>query len=133
MTSQYLSKWALKAINRIGDIIIPRNGEFPAFSEVGGIEHIDDLVSYAPPGDIGDLNLLLTVLAFMPRFVLVWIVKQMEGAHHSTGALADIFRQLDYGLRGLIYSCYYTEKVGSSYTGTKPLDIIGYSLTRIED
>ena len=37
MTSKYLSNSALKAINRIGDLMIHRNGEFPSFSEVGGV------------------------------------------------------------------------------------------------
>jgi hypothetical protein len=133
MASNYLSNSALKAINRIGDLMIPRNGEFPSFSEVGGIAYIDDLVSYAPPADIKDLNLLLTILAFMPNFVLRWLLNRMENAMESSGPLAPIFRMLDVGLRGLIFSCYYTEKIPASYTGKKPLDIIGFDLTRVED
>lgn len=133
MTSQYLSKSALKAINRIGDMMIPRNGEFPSFSEVGGIEHIDELVSYAPADDIKDLNMLLTILAFMPNFVLRWLVGKLETALESNGPLSPLFRQLDIGLRGLIFSCYYTEKLGSRYTGPRPLDIIGFDLSRVED
>lgn len=133
MASNYLSNSALKAINRIGDMMIPRNGEFPSFSEVGGIAYIDDLVSYAPPADIKDLNLLLTILAFMPNFVLHWILGKMETALDSTGPLAPTFRLMDIGLRGLIFSCYYTEKIPASYTGKKPLDIIGFDLTRVED
>lgn len=133
MTSQYLSKSALKAINRIGDMMIPRNGEFPSFSEAGGIEHIDELVAYAPAADIKDLNLLLTILAFMPNFVLRWLVGKLETALESDGPLSSLFRQLDIGLRGLIFSCYYTEKLGSNYTGPHPLDIIGFDLERVED
>lgn len=133
MTSKYLSNSALKAINRIGDLMIPRNGEFPAFSEVGGLEYIDDLVSYAPPADIKDLNLVLTILSFMPTFVLRWVLGKMETSMENTGPLGPIFRMLDVGLRGLIFSCYYTEKIPASYKGKKPLDIIGFGLTRVED
>ncbi len=133
MTSKYLSNSALKAINRIGDLMIPRNGEFPAFSEVGGITYIDELVSYAPGADIKDLNMLLTILAFMPTFVLRWLLGKMETAMENKGPLGPIFRQLDIGLRGLIFSCYYTEKVPTTFKGKKPLDIIGFQLTRVED
>ena len=133
MTSKYLSNSALKAINRLGDLMIPRNGEFPSFSDVGGLEYIDDLVSYAPPADIKDLNLLLTILAFMPTFVLRWLLGRMEKSMESTGPLSSLFRMLDVGLRGLIFSCYYTEKIPASYKGKKPLDIIGFGLTRVED
>ncbi len=133
MTSKYLSNSALKTINRIGDMMIPKNGEFPAFSEVGGLEYIDEIVSYAPPADIKDLNLVLTILAFMPNFVLRWLLSKMENSMESTGPLAPIFRMLDVGLRGLVFSCYYTEKIPASYKGKKPLDIIGFDLTRVED
>lgn len=133
MTSKYLSNSALKAINRIGDLMIPRDREFPAFSEVGGLEYIDELVSYAPAGDIKDLNLLLTILAFMPTFVLRWLIGKMETSMENTGPLGSLFRMLDVGLRGLIFSCYYTEKIPASYKGKKPLDIIGFDLTRVED
>lgn len=133
MTSKYLSSYALKSINRIGDMMIPRNGEFPAFSEVGGLEYIDELVSYAPTADIKDLNLLLTILAFMPNFVLRWMLGKMENSMESNGLGSSLFRMLDVGLRGLIFSCYYTEKIPASYKGKKPLDIIGFDLTRVED
>ena len=128
--SKHLSKSALKALNRIGDIMIPENGEFPKFSDVGGLEHIDDLVSYAPSDDIGDLNLLLTILAFMPTFVLRWLVGKMETAYDNNGPLGTMFRQLDFGLRGLIFSCYYGGKLGSDYKGEDPLDLIGISINR---
>lgn len=133
MKSKYFSNGALKALNRIGDLLIPKNGEFPAFSEAGGLEHVDELAASAPTDDIKDLNLVLGILAIMPGFILKWVVNKMENAQYSNGPLSSIWRQLDFGLRGLIFSCYYTEDLGSTYTGPKPLDIIGYSITRIED
>ena len=45
MTSSYFSKGALKALNRFGDILVPANGDFPSFSEYGGLEHIDKMVA----------------------------------------------------------------------------------------
>ncbi len=130
--SKLLSKAAVNGLNRIGDIMIPKNGEFPSFSEVGGLEYIDDLVSYAPQDDISDLGMVLSILSFMPGFVLRWLVNKLEDAQYSNGPLSPIFRQLDFALRGLLFSCYYTEKVGSNYTGKKPLDIIGWEIKRIE-
>ncbi len=131
--SEHLSKSALKALNRIGNIMIPENGEFPKFSDVGGLEHIDDLVSYAPSDDISDLSLLLSILAYMPGFILRWLVGKLETAHANNGPLVSLFRQLDFGLRGLIYSCYYGGKLGKGYTGKDPQEIIGFSIERVED
>ena len=128
-----LSPRAKKTLTRIGDILIPRNGEFPSFSETGSIEHIDHLTAYAPEGDLKDLSMLLSVLSIKPDFVLRWLVKKMEQSPNSNSMIAPLFRQLDFALRGLIFSCYYSEKMGAAYNGKKPLDIIGFGIKRVED
>ena len=131
--SKYFSTAAIRGVNRIGDVMIPRNGSLPSYSEFGGAEHLDDLLAYAPEKDIKDLNLILSILSFMPRFVLRWLVTKMTKSHHAGDGISVVFRQLDLGLKGLILSTYYTEKSGSNYTGKAPLDIIGYSINRIYD
>ena len=131
--STILSNKAIKAIERIGDIMIPKNGDFPSFSETGSIEHIDDLVAYAPEDDIKDLGTVLTILSFMPTFVLKWFVKMMNTSYESTGNVSVLLRQLDFGLRGLIFSCYYSGKMGEDFKGNNPIEIIGFSVNRISD
>ena len=113
--------------------MIPGNGDLPSYSEYGGIEHVDDLLKYAPPSDIGDLNLILAILSFMPGFVLKWTVVKMTKSHQGGNGISIIFRQLDLGLKGIILSTYYTEKGGANYRGIKPLDAVGYKINRILD
>lgn len=128
--SKILSKSALKAINRIGDIMLPKNGELPSYSELGGIEHIDEILRYAPEGDMKDLNMVLSILSVMPKFVLKWLVNKMRRSHERGGGLWVIMRQLEFGLKGIILSTYYSEKAGSNYKGRTPLEIIAYSINR---
>ncbi len=130
--SAIFSKSALNGLSRIGDIMVPKNEEFPSFSETGCIEHIDDVVSYAPASDLKDLNLLLSILSFMPGFVLRWLVETMKNSHHKEGKFYDIFRMLDFGLKGIILGTYYSGKVGAHYKGKSPMQIIGCSINRIE-
>lgn len=130
--SEIFSKFALKGLNRLGDIMVPKNGQFPAFSETGCLEHVDDIVSYAPQNDLKDLNLLLSILSFMPGFVLLWLVKTMTNSHHKDGKFYDIFRMLDFGLKGIILGTYYSGKVGINYKGKPPLQVIDFSINRIE-
>lgn len=113
--------------------MLPENGDFPAFSHTGSLEHIDKLVAYAPADDIKDLNMALTILSYMPNFVLRWVVKRMENSAYDNSMLGTTFRQLDFGLRGLIFSCYYSGRMGKGYAGNDPLDLIGFELMRIED
>jgi len=130
--SKIFSSSALKALNRIGDIISPKNGEFPAFSEVGCLEHVDDVASYAPASDLKDLNLVLSILSFMPGFFLKWLVKTMNNSHAKEGGLSDTFRMLDLGLKGIIFGTYYSGKTGKNFKGKSPQQIIGFSITKIE-
>ena len=128
-----LSNPALKAINRIGDILCPKNGDFPSYSETGCVEHVNDMIAYAPESDIGDLNMLLTILAYMPTGVLKWLVKSITASHQKEGGLSTLFRQLDFGLKGIVLGTYYSGKVGANYKGKKPTEVIDFNITRMEN
>ena len=127
-----LSNTALKTINRIGDIICPKNGEFPSYSETGCVEHVNSMIIYAPDADIGDLNMLLSILSVMPSSVLRWLVNTMTASHQKEGGFATLMRQLDFGLKGIILGTYYSGKVGSNYSGKKPTEVIEFDINRME-
>lgn len=133
MRSQYFWNSTLKGLNRIGDVFIPQDGDMPSFSQFGGIEAIDTVIAYLPKEDVGLLNIVLTIFAVMPTGVLRWLVQQMEDALDKTGEIPSVLRQLNLGLRGIIFSCYYSGVGGTNFTGNNPLDVIGYHLNRVED
>ena len=118
MQSIYFSRPAIRTFNRVGDILIPRHGEFPSFSEYGGAEHLDKIAAFAPPEDIRALNLLMTCLALAPRRLLQWMVQRAADSPASNSWLAPAFRTLYYGWWGLLFSCYYSARPGRGYHGT---------------
>lgn len=131
--SKYISKAAVKGLNRIGDILCPGDEVFPSYSELGCVEHVDIALEYAPPSDIGDLGLLLSILAYAPSFVLRWLVQKMADSHNSNSALSTTFRQLDFGLRGIIFGTYYSGRTGADYKGPDTHELVGFTLNRVED
>jgi len=133
MTSQYFWNSTLKGLNRIGDVFIPQNDAMPSFSQYGGIEAIDTIITYLPKEDIELLNIALTVFSIMPNGFLHWLVRTMEESLDKTGAIPSILRQLNLGLRGIIFSCYYSGVGGLGFKGSDPLDVLGYQLNRVED
>ncbi|MCP4122943.1 MAG: hypothetical protein GY751_14425 [Bacteroidetes bacterium] len=133
MKSAYFSKRALKALNRFGDILIPANGEFPSFSQYGGLEHIDQMVYYAPMDDIGDLNMALGIFNFLPTFILRFLIHLMATSQNMGGPVAPLLRQLNLAIRGLIFACYYSERPGSSYNGKDPVEVINFEINRVTD
>ena len=133
MKSEYFNHAALKGLNRIGDILVPGNDDFPSFSEYNCIEHIDDLLAYAPREDVKDLEMVLMLLSYMPKFLLLILVKSLAKAPDKKGGMGVLFRQLNLGIRGIVFSLYYSEKPGREYKGTDPEKLIGFSLNRVRD
>lgn len=132
MQSNYFNAAALKGLNRIGDVFIPGDGELPSFSAFGGIEHVDAVIAYTPEEDIASLKLVLSVFSFLPESMLRWAVDQMVAASYRDGLINSLLRQLNIGLKGILFACYYSGKAGAAYTGTNPLEVIDYQPHRVE-
>ncbi len=105
----------------------------PSFSQFGGTEAIDTVIAYLPAEDVTLLNIVLTIFSVMPTAFLRWIVNEMENALDKTGEISALFRQLNLGLRGIIFSCYYSGVGAAKFKGNNPLDVIGYQLNRVEN
>lgn len=129
------SNFAIKGLTKVGNIYCPKNGEFPVFSEVAGTYKLNDLVRNVPSDDFSSLNLVLAIFAFLPNFIINWIISkcQQSQANPSDGIIPSTLRQLNIGLRGLCYSIYYSEFNNPDFKGKTPLQVIDYSLNRITD
>ena len=131
MKSKYLNGRAILGLNRIGDLIIPGNARMPSFSNYGCVDHIDDLVHYAPHEDIKDLGLVLSVFSFLPDSILNWMVQKMSQGTKYRGSIGVLLRQLNMGIRGLVFSLYYSEKPGNDYKETNPTELIGFTVNKV--
>ena len=116
----------LNGLNKLGDIMIPANGQFPAFSHTGCINHIDDLMGTAHPEDIRDFGLLLLVFHYLPLFVIQWIVWLADNADRFPEFIAPLLRTANIGMKGVVVSLYYSGYHQATYQGNTGLDIIDY-------
>ena len=131
--SIYFSRQAMRGLNRLGDLFLPRNGDWPSFSEYGCAANVDDLLAYAPPDDIATLNSVLSVLSLMPDGFLRYLADQMENSPSIENPSGSLLRLLNLGLRGILFSLYYANKAGPGYQGMHPHDVMGYQLKRVEE
>ena len=133
MTSKYFNSKAIQGLNRIGDIFIPHNDEFPSFSELGASDCVDDLIAYTPADEAALLGTVLMVFSFMPKSWLRQLVGKLQTSTTDDGSLGSLFRQLNFGLRGLLFTLYYSDKTRASFTGARPLTLLGVNLNCVED
>lgn len=124
--SRFYSAKQLQTLNRLGDVLIPASADFPSFSQVGCVVHIDDVMTAADKQDIKDFGTLLSVMHYLPTFVLAGIIKLSLAANKTPSIIAPILRQLDIAIRGVIYTLYYANQTGLGYQGKTAYDAIDY-------
>lgn len=126
--SRYFTLRQLRALDKLGNIMIPANSAFPAFSDLGCREHVDVTLTNAHADDIKALQILLTVLAFLPPVIISGILKIAAWGAKFTGIVGVPFRLINTSLRGLIFSLYYSNLTRCSYQGATAYTAIDFTL-----
>ena len=120
--SDYLNKRELKGLVKLGDVIIPKSKDFPSFSELGCIQYVDEAVGNLDPYDRNDLKLFLKIASILPKFMLKFVMVMINRPFMT------LLRMGNIGIKGIVYSLYYSGKQGDMYKGTSIFDIIGYEI-----
>jgi len=126
--SKYLSVRALKGLDKLGDIMIPGDGEFPKFSDTGCIYHVDEVMEATHPEDVKLLNLLLTVFHFSPSGMIKLLARMTLLEEYLPSTLGAPFRLVGIALRGVPMTLYYSNLTSPYYNGPKVHDVMGYSV-----
>jgi hypothetical protein len=97
-----------RAFEKVGDVLVPGNASQPSFAQSGCSRHLETVIGPSHPDDRRDLLVLVRVLAWLPGPVL-WCLFAVNGwARRLPGLAGAPFRMLDMGLRGVVFTCYYT-------------------------
>ncbi len=126
--SRILSARQARALERVGDIMIPGVDGFPPFSRTGSIAHVDPLLEVTPAEDVAGLKILLSVLSFLPTGLLAAFLRMVCREDRAPGLLAGAFRNIHIGLKGLVMSLYYSNRAGAASTGPGVHVLIEYEL-----
>lgn len=127
--SKILNSRQISTVNKLGMIMCPRHGEFPSFMEIDVVAHVDTVLNELPEQDLNDLKLLLTVLSFLPTSMLRMILQMIDSLQNIGGPLGPTIRMVRFGLRGIVFSLYYSGFTGPNATvPTTPHQVIGYEV-----
>ncbi len=107
--SHGFSALSIKGLKKTGDIIIPGDNEFPSFSNSGFIEHLGRMSHYMNDDDREGLKFLSTLLGLMPAFKIRFILYFTSLHHYFPSPIGSILRQINVGLRGVIFTLYYSD------------------------
>lgn len=117
------------ALNRLGDIMCPRNGEFPSFSELDCVHHAHIVLDEIPEQDLKDLKLLLFALWFLPTPFMRIFLSCLDKMKEMGGEVGTLVRMLQFGLRGIAFALYYSDLKGPKAIATKtPVNVVGFAV-----
>lgn len=125
-----LSKLQRKGLRKLGNVYCPGDAHMPSFADSGCDQHVDVLLPHMNAADVSQLKLLLTVLAVLPHRLVGILTRWWESVdpNGKPGPISSLLRFLRLGVRGLVFSLYYSGRVGRKYEGSTPLAIIGYDV-----
>jgi aldehyde dehydrogenase (NAD+) len=93
---------------RIGDALIPGDGEFPSFSASRCAEQADRMFDHMYAGDLSGVKALLTAFRFLPRFVLRGLIRLTDAHDAAPEPAATLFRMINLGVKGVVMTLYYS-------------------------
>lgn len=117
-----LSKAHLKGIEKLGRVVIPDNIDFPPFKELQAEKYLNRMIDYMYDDDKSAILLILKLFSIIPLFKIRWTMSLIEKGSKWKGMTGAPFRMLQIGLKGLIFTIYYSDLTTDQTIHTK----IGY-------
>ena len=106
---QILSKGQFNGLLRTGQILLPGDNISPDFRTAGHAENINRILDHMGDEDIEGIRLLLNIFALLPDFLIRFILWITLFDNLVPNFLATPFRQIQIGIKGLVYTLYYSD------------------------
>jgi aldehyde dehydrogenase (NAD+) len=102
------SKLSLFGLKKAGDIVLPGGDDFPRFSETNFLDHFGRISHYMTPDDREGFKLLTALMGLMPSFAIRLMLEVVSNDRFMPGPIAALFRQINVGVKGVLFSMYYS-------------------------
>ena len=80
-----LSDGQMAGLRKVGDVLVPGDGELASFTGARAAEHVDRMLASMRPADRDSLKLLLGLCRFVPAFAIRALLR-LSGAREDTAS-----------------------------------------------
>lgn len=94
-------------LTRIGEALIPAEGDLPGFGESGCLVHIDAVLRRIAASDAADIRRLTTLCGVMPGVAVRVLLRLITALSRVEGPAGTVFWRIDVGIRALVMTLYY--------------------------
>jgi aldehyde dehydrogenase (NAD+) len=118
-TVDSLSPGQMAGLAKLGDVMIPGDGDLPSFSASGCARHVDRMLPFMNESDRRGVVALLSALRFLPRPAVRAVVWLADRHRSVPEPLAAVLRLLNIGVKGVVMTLYYSgiDDAGAVHAG----------------
>jgi aldehyde dehydrogenase (NAD+) len=109
MTSHWLSPAQLAGLVKVGDVLVPGEGNLPSLSASNAAAAADRLFAHMAPGDRDAVRILLGVFRWLPRPVLYAIFWLTSRHRVAPEPIARALRLMNLGVKGIVMTLYWSD------------------------
>jgi hypothetical protein len=109
MTSHWLSPAQLAGLVKVGDVLVPGEGDLPSLSASNAAAAADRLFAHMAPGDRDAVRVLLGVFRWLPRpllYAIFWVTSRHRVAPEP---IARALRLVNLGVKGIVMTLYWSD------------------------
>lgn len=115
---------SIRGVRKAGDILISGDRDLPSFSEADLCREIPRLLNDMYPDDREGIIALTAVFGLLPGIVVRFILWLAAHDHFFPGPIGALLRQIHVGVRGIVFTLYY-----SNIDRHQILQTLGYHTT----
>ena len=99
----------LAGLMKVGDILIPGDGDMPSFSASGCAGEVDRMLDYMNESDRSGLTSVLGVFGTLPKAAVRGLFALTEQHQRVPEPAAAPFRMANLGIKGVVMTLYYSD------------------------
>jgi aldehyde dehydrogenase (NAD+) len=109
VTSHWLSPAQLAGLVKVGDVLVPGDGDLPSLSASGCAAAADRLFAHLAPQDRDSVRLLLGVCRWLPKPVLRGLFALTSRHRLAPEPIARALRLVNLGVKGIVMTLYWSD------------------------
>ncbi len=109
MSAPSLSRLQLTGLRRVGNILIPGDGELPSFAASASAAQIDRMLPHMSDSDRAGVQFLLALCGVLPRPLVRGLLALSERHRSAPEPIATALRMINIGLKGVVMTLYYSD------------------------
>jgi hypothetical protein len=104
-----LSNLQQRGLRRVGDVLIPGDGDMPSFSATGCAAHADRMLGEMYDDDRAGVKGVLTLCGILPSPLIRGLFAMTERFAQAPAPVGGAMRMANLGIKGFVMTLYYAD------------------------